>query len=162
MTRRPLTTLNPMVSSNDSTGLSFIPQDITAHLTGMILSYHCHVYNRSVNPCTGCSPFCLMFGSNAEMPDGNDVWQVSNIWGKQGLSNNFSIKLQERLQQVNSHVCNQMGYKPNREKDIYNKKAHGMAFQPDNYISTFQSHVHMNRQKISSSLDRSLSCYKKI
>jgi hypothetical protein len=91
----------------------------------------CLAYNTSVNPTTGYSPFFLMFGRQVRMP-------VDIIYGSPNVQTStvprYVADLRSNLNAAYECVRKQMGYKLDRQKEIYDKKVHGVPFQPRDLV----------------------------
>ena len=79
-------------------------------------------YNTSIQPTTGYSPFFLMFGRKAGLP-------IDIMYGT-GQADNFSVDrfvndVSVVLENAYQHVRNTMGFKQDRQKELYDRKRHG-------------------------------------
>ena len=97
------------------------PQTWESHLRAV-----CMAYNTSIQPTTGYSPFFLMFGRKARLP-------IDIMYGT-GQADNFSVDrfvndVSVVLENAYHHVRNTMGFKQDRQKELYDRKRHGEFYQ---------------------------------
>ena len=98
----------------------------------------CLAYNTSIHPTTGYSPFFLMFGRQVRMPIdvmyGIPTTQIST-------APQYVADLHSSLNAAYEHVRERMGCKLERQKELYNKKAHGQPFEPGDLVWLHSSAV---------------------
>ena len=91
----------------------------------------CLAYNTSVNPTTGKTPFFLMFGRQVRMPIdimyGNPTPQPSTV-------PQYVADLRAQLETAYQHVRERMGRKLERQKELYDRKAHGDPYKPGDLV----------------------------
>ena len=88
-------------------------------------------YNTSIQPTTGYSPFFLMFGRKARLP-------IDIMYGT-GQADNFSVDrfvndVSVVLENAYHHVRNTMGFKQDRQKELYDRKRHGEFYQAGDLV----------------------------
>ena len=84
------------------------------------------VYNTSVHPTTGHTPFYLMYGRQVRMPIdimyGTPTPQSSTI-------PEYVSDLRRGLEAAYNRVREQMGHKQDRQKELYDRRVHGKPFE---------------------------------
>ncbi len=88
-------------------------------------------YNTSVHPTTGETPFYLMFGRQVRMPVdimyGTPTPQATTV-------SQYVAELRSHLEIAYQHVRERMGRKLQRQKELYDRKAHGDPFEPGDLV----------------------------
>ena len=104
----------------------------------------CLAYNTSIHPTTGETPFLLMFGRQVRMPVdvmyGTPTPQPSTV--PQYVAD-LRLNLEAAYQRVRDH----MGRKLDRQKEVYDRKAHGEPFEPGDLVWLHTSAVPRGRSK---------------
>ena len=104
----------------------------------------CHAYNTSVHPTTGSSPFYLMFGRQARMPV--DVMLGTATQTSCSIPQ-YVANLRNSLETAYEYVRSQMGHKQEQQRDRYNAKAHGKAFETGDQVWVHTPAVPRGRSK---------------
>ena len=108
----------------------------------------CMAYNTSVQPSTGYSPFCLIFGRQPRLPI--DLGYQTQT--EQPLSTKTYVACQlSILEDTFRLVRTNMGVKQNRQKHLYDRKIHGDPYSVGDHVFLFSPVV------LPSSLDWTLS-----
>ena len=91
----------------------------------------CLAYNTSVHPTTGSTPFFLMFGRQVRMP-------VDIMYGtphpQPSTVPQYVAELREGLETAYQRVRERMGHQLERQKELYDRKAHGDPYQPGDLV----------------------------
>ena len=91
----------------------------------------CLAYNTSINPTTGKTPFFLMFGRQVRMPIdiiyGNPTPQPSTV-------PQYVANLRAQLETAYQRVRERMGRNLERQKELYDRKAHGDPYKPGDLV----------------------------
>ena len=91
----------------------------------------CLAYNTSVHPTTGHTPFFLMFGRQVRMPVdvmfGTPTPQPSTV-------PQYAADLRASLEAAYRCVRERMGRKLERQKELYDRKAHGVPLVPGDLV----------------------------
>eukprot|EP00731_Ephydatia_muelleri_P006147 Em0003g395a len=91
----------------------------------------CFAYNTSVHPTTGYTPFFLMFGRQARLP----LDLMTGTGGSKDRSyGEHAQNLKESLQDAYDTVRNTAGMQQQRQKDLYDKRAHGKPYIIGDYV----------------------------
>ena len=83
-------------------------------------------YNTSVHPSTGFTPFFLMFGRQAKLP--LDIIYGSTPTEPQPV-HEYAKNLKRSLEDAYSRVREHLGTTVERQKEVYDLKVHGKAFE---------------------------------
>ena len=86
----------------------------------------CMAYNTSVHPSTGFTPFFLMFGRQAKLP--LDIIYGSTPTEPQPV-HEYAKNLKRSLEDAYSRVREHLGTTVERQKEVYDLKVHGKAFE---------------------------------
>ena len=109
-----------------STAAGEHPFDWECHLRRL-----CLAYNTSVHPTTGHTPFFLMFGRQVRMPVdvmfGTPTPQPSTV-------PQYAADLRASLEAAYRCVRERMGRKLERQKELYDRKAHGVPLEPGDLV----------------------------
>ena len=102
------------------------PQTWESHLRAV-----CMAYNTSIQPTTGYSHFFLMFGRKARLP-------IDIMYGT-GQADNFAVDrfvndVSVVLENAYQHVRNTMGFKQDRQKELYDCKRHGEFYKAGDLV----------------------------
>ena len=112
------------------------PADWEVHIRKL-----CFAYNTSVHSSTGYSPFFLMFGRQATIPaDLMYPLTQTQCQEKKDLPE-YVHKLREGLQEAYALVRRRCDTEHKRQKAIYDKRAHGEAFNKDDLVWLFSPAV---------------------
>ena len=91
----------------------------------------CFAYNTSVHATTGYTPFLLMFGRQAQLP----LDLMTGTGGSEDRSyGEHAQNLKESLQDTYDTVRNTAGMQQQRQKDLYDKLAHGKPYNIGDYV----------------------------
>ena len=94
----------------------------------------CMAYNTSVQPSTGYSPFCLIFGRQPRLPI--DLGYQTQT--EQPLSTKTYVACQlSILEDTFRLVRTNMGVKQNRQKHLYDRKIHGDPYSVGDHVFLF-------------------------
>ena len=91
----------------------------------------CMAYNTGVHPSTGFTPFYLMFGRQARLPV--DIMFGTNKPELQS-PNEYAATLENQLTTAFETAHKQMGRQHLRQKEYYDKKLHGQAYQKGDLV----------------------------
>ena len=98
----------------------------------------CMAYNTSRQPTTGYTPFYLMFGRQARMP-------IDIMFGTPSPpaspATEYATLLRERLESAFQKVRQNMKYKLERQKEVYDHKTHGSPFADGDLVWLHSSRV---------------------
>ena len=89
-------------------------------------------YRTSVQETTGATPYSLMFGREASLPA--DVMFGTPPGQAATSSSDYALSLRQRLEQSFHHVRERMDQKQSRQKELYDRKAHGVPFTEDDRV----------------------------
>ena len=96
----------------------------------------CYAYNTSVHYSTGYIPFFIMFGRQARLP----VDLAFQLPQRQPLYHTqYAIHLQSTLGDSNKQVREKLGHNLQRQKEIYNRKAHGSSYNKGDMVWLFNA-----------------------
>lgn len=104
----------------------------------------CLAYNTSIHPTTGYSPFFLMFGRKVRMPV--DIMYGSSTPQKLTVPQ-YVADLRASLSAAYEGVRKEMGCKLERQKELYNKKAHGEPYNPGDLVCLHNPAVPQGRSR---------------
>ena len=97
------------------------PKEWETHLQKL-----CMAYNTSVHSSTGFTPFYLMFGRQAKLPI--DV-AYGNPTPESDSVSQYAATMKDSLEQAYRRVREQSGNSAKRQKELYDQKVHGKAFE---------------------------------
>ena len=104
----------------------------------------CLAYNTSVHPTTGKTPFLLMFGRQVRMPV--DV-MYGTFTPQPSTVPQYVADLRSNLEAAYQRVRDRMGRKLDRQKEVYDRKAHGEPFEQGDLVWLHTSAVPRGRSK---------------
>ena len=89
-------------------------------------------YRTSVQETTGATPYSLMFGREARLPA--DIMFGLPPGQTASSPNDYALNLRQRLEQSYHTVRARTGLKQDRQKELYDLKAHGSPFKIDDKV----------------------------
>ena len=104
----------------------------------------CLAYNTSIHPTTGETPFLLMFGRQVRMPV--DV-MYGTFTPQPSTVPQYVADLRSNLEAAYQRVRDCMGRKLDRQKEVYDRKAHGEPFEQGDLVWLHTSAVPRGRSK---------------
>ena len=96
----------------------------------------CYAYNTSAHSSTGYTPFFFMFGHRARLPI-DLAFQLPQEHVQPVYHTQYIIHLQNTL--TYRQVWEKLGHKLQRQKEIYDRKAHGSSYNKGDMVWLFNA-----------------------
>ena len=104
----------------------------------------CYAYNTSVHSTTGHTPFFLMFGRQARLP----IDLAFQLPSDQPVYHSHYVnQLQNTSRDSYKQVREKLGHNLQRQKEIYDRKAHGHPFKKGDLVWLFNSVIPRGQHK---------------
>ena len=96
----------------------------------------CYAYNTSVHSSIGYTPFFLMFGCQARLPV-DLAFQLPQ--SQLVYLNKYTLHLQNTLRDSYKQVREKLEHNLQRQKEVYDQKAHGSAYSKGDVVWLFNT-----------------------
>ena len=102
------------------------------------------VYNTTVHRTTGTTPFSMLYAREAQYPI--DLFFPKPPGDFRSEVDDLGTELNEKLYEVHSHAQLTMGKEQRRQKEYYQRKAHGAPFEPGDLVWLLEPHRAKSRK----------------